>query len=292
MWNAFTQAKQLCKWWGPKEGVITDAELDFRVGGYFHYSIHLPDKRVIWGKFAYHEIKPIDHIVYVDSFSDEKGNIVRAPFSALFPLEILNVLTLAETEGKTTLTLRGGPIRASEEEIKFFEGICDSMHQGFSGMFDVLDDYLKAPKQDVKSEPHKTTTITLTKQFNRSCEKVFDAWLDPKRAGKWLFATQEGEMQKVEINPRVGGSFAIIEKRGEQIAEHRGTYLIIERPTKLKFSFGGPGFPDTYVTIELTSKNNGCELMLTHEGVWAQYAQKTREGWMGILENLAVTLEN
>jgi uncharacterized protein YndB with AHSA1/START domain len=51
-------------------------------------------------------------------------------------------LTLTENDGKTTLTLRGGPINATEEELKAFEGMRPMVQQGFVGTFDQLDAYL------------------------------------------------------------------------------------------------------------------------------------------------------
>jgi uncharacterized protein YndB with AHSA1/START domain len=80
--------------------------------------------------------------VFVSSFSDEAGGITRAPFSPTWPIEVLNNLTLTEENGKTTLTLRGGPINPTHEERANFEGMFDSMQQGFGGTFDQLDEYL------------------------------------------------------------------------------------------------------------------------------------------------------
>jgi uncharacterized protein YndB with AHSA1/START domain len=59
-----------------------------------------------------------------------------------WPLEILNTLTLTERDGKTTLTLRGGPINASEEELRTFATGVSGMRQGFAGTFKQLDRYL------------------------------------------------------------------------------------------------------------------------------------------------------
>ena len=54
-------------------------------------------------------------------------------------------------------------------------------------------------------------SITVTRHFDASPERVFDAWLDPETAGQWLFATPTGQMVKVEIDARVGGRFIIVE---------------------------------------------------------------------------------
>lgn len=74
--------------------------------------------------------------------SDQEGNITRSPFSDIWPLETRNTLTLEEIDGKTTLTLRGYPVNASEVEIKAFEAGHESMKQGFSGTFGQLEEYL------------------------------------------------------------------------------------------------------------------------------------------------------
>jgi uncharacterized protein YndB with AHSA1/START domain len=142
VFKVWSEVEHLKNWWGPKEFKIGVAELDFRPGGFFHYNMQSPDGYEMWGKFVYHEIESPEKIVYVNSFSDPEGNIVRAPFSATFPLEIRNLLTFTEVEGKTTITLRGGPINVSEEELNFFKGMFESMKQGFGGTFDQLAEYL------------------------------------------------------------------------------------------------------------------------------------------------------
>ncbi|WP_349655180.1 hypothetical protein [Paenibacillus konkukensis] len=40
------------------------------------------------------------------------------------------------------MTLRSGPINATEEERSFFEGMLESMQEGFGGTFDQLEEYL------------------------------------------------------------------------------------------------------------------------------------------------------
>ena len=142
VFKMWAQAEHMAHWWGPKGFELIIAELDLRPGGTFHYQMRSPDGFEMWGKFAYHEIDPPQRIVFVTSFSDRDGSITRAPFNPSWPLEVMNVLTLEEVNGKTKLTLAGGPINASEDELKVFREGVSSMQQGFGGTFDQLDEYL------------------------------------------------------------------------------------------------------------------------------------------------------
>jgi len=138
-----------------------------------------------------------------------------------------------------------------------------------------------------------TQTVSVTRRFDATPEQVFDAWLDPKIAAKFLFATATGEIVKVEIEPEVGSGFLIVDKRpdvGE--ASHYGTYLEIDRPRRLVFDFSveAYGKDTTRVTVEIRPAGDGCELILTHEDVGAEYAERAMGGWTMILEGLAKTL--
>ena len=137
------------------------------------------------------------------------------------------------------------------------------------------------------------TVVQVKRRFEETPEQVFDAWLDPDNAGRWLFATPTGEMVRVEIDARVGGRFSIVERRdGEDIA-HTGQYIELSRPHRLVFDFAVKKFSDevTRVKLESAPQGTGCELTLTHEGVYAEYAERTESGWRGILDGLAATLK-
>lgn len=142
VFQAWTEPERLAQWWGPKGFTLEVYKLDLRPGGIFLASQRSPEGHVMWGKFVYKEIVAPEKLVFVNSFSDEEGNTIRAPFSATWPLEILNHLTFDEHDGKTTLTFRGGPINATPEELQTFDGMRPMMQQGFGGTFDQLDAYL------------------------------------------------------------------------------------------------------------------------------------------------------
>lgn len=103
VFQAWMDVERLARWWGPQGFTWVSGKLDLRPGGVFHYCMRAPDGLEVWGKFVYREIVKPERLVFVNSFSDANGNTIRAPFSADWPLEILNTLTLAEYGGKTTL---------------------------------------------------------------------------------------------------------------------------------------------------------------------------------------------
>ncbi|TXK83831.1 SRPBCC domain-containing protein [Paenibacillus sp. N3.4] len=147
VFQIWSEVEHLKNWWGPVGFEWGYAKLDFQPGGSFHYQMRAPEGFEMWGKFVYHEIEAPERIVFVNSFSDEEGSTVRAPFSPTFPLEIRNVVTFTEQDGKTTITLRGGPINATEEERAAFRGMKDSMNQGFNGTFNQLEAYLASVRE-------------------------------------------------------------------------------------------------------------------------------------------------
>ena len=141
VYEAFSQQDTIALWWGPKGCSLHIRKFDFSPGGIFLYSMDFGGK-TMWGKFKYLEMSAPDRIVFINSFSDELGNIVPNEFIPGFPMEVLNIVTFTEQEGKTTITFRGGPLNANEQQQKVFNEMKSGMKQGFAGTFDQLEQYL------------------------------------------------------------------------------------------------------------------------------------------------------
>jgi len=138
----------------------------------------------------------------------------------------------------------------------------------------------------------KPVILTIRRDFAASPERVFDAWLDPVQARRFLFATPDGEMRTVEIDARVGGQARIVERREQGDAVHRLKFEVIDRPARLVFLFAADPAKDgewTRVSIDIVPSPGGCTLTLTHEmdPKWAAYEDQTRGGWTMILDSLA-----
>ena len=143
-----------------------------------------------------------------------------------------------------------------------------------------------------RAPSERSAVIRVARSFGTPPERVFDAWLDPDVARRWLFATASQPMTDVAIDPRVGGSFRFAQRRDRASTEHTGEYIEIIRHRRLVFTLAVADRPYalTRVTVEITPAKTGCELALTHEDVPPTLAHQTEARWTGVLYGLGVTL--
>jgi uncharacterized protein YndB with AHSA1/START domain len=179
-------------------------------------------------------------------------------------------------------------------------GMTDGWSQSLDRLAEQLDDLSGRSTEVIASTSDRLTgadplALQVRRNFELPAERVFDAWLDGTCLGQWLFATPDGEMLKVEVDPRLGGKFTVIEKRGDQVAEHFGNYVVLERPQRLAFIFRtNMSANSTLVTIEIQPNSTGCELTLTHvlDPEWASFKDRAQAGWTKILEGLSQLLSD
>lgn len=142
--------------------------------------------------------------------------------------------------------------------------------------------------------PEQPTTIVVTRAIAAPPEAVFDAWLDAARAGAWLFATPAGRIVEVAMDPRAGGAFRIVDRRDGEDVAHVGTYLELERPSRLTLEFGVPKYSDARdrVAVAIAARDLGCDVTLSHTLTpgMEEWAEAVRQGWTGILAGLAAEL--
>lgn len=141
VWKVWNEPEHMAKWSGPKGTTLTVSKLDFRPGGMQHYCMHTPGGDM-WGKLFYREIKEPEKLVYITTFSNEKGELTRHPLSDTWPLEMLTTVTFVENAGKTVITIEWIPINALDTEIKTFDENRAGMSGGWNGSFDKLAEYL------------------------------------------------------------------------------------------------------------------------------------------------------
>ncbi|HEY6000048.1 MAG TPA: SRPBCC domain-containing protein [bacterium] len=137
LWQAWTEAERVRRWWGSRHFTSPFSSIDLRVGGSYLHCIRTPDGREYWSTGVYREFVPPEKLVLTDSFADERGNVVPATYYGLgedFPSELLVTVTFKARDRDTTMTLRHAGVPS--------KGMLEQMREGWNGSFDKLDDLL------------------------------------------------------------------------------------------------------------------------------------------------------
>ena len=128
-----------------------------------------------------------------------------------------------------------------------------------------------------------------THRFKASADRVYDAWLNPAQSRSWMAASLKtiglaGDIQRVEIDARVGGKFFFSDLRDGEEARHWGTYLQLDRPRRIVFTWivdaSEEGDPSK-VTLTIDPEADGCVAAIVHEmdAQWIEYVSQTESGW-------------
>jgi uncharacterized protein YndB with AHSA1/START domain len=123
-----------------------------------------------------------------------------------------------------------------------------------------------------------------------SREEVFSAWLDPASLATWM--CPGAARSTAQVDPKVGGAFRVVMDHEDEQVEHTGTYLAIEPPARLSFTWISP-YTDmlpSVVTVEFHTRGDDTEVVLTHERLPARHVEAHKKGWGEILAKLEMAL--
>jgi uncharacterized protein YndB with AHSA1/START domain len=125
VYKAWTTPELVRRWWHANRGEMTVAEIDLRVGGKWRYVMVTEDGFEVAFHGEYREIVPNERIVSTEAYEG-------APQAEGVEEGTLNTLTLAEMDGRTTMTVL---VLAPSKEIR--DAIIESGME--AGMQDAMD---------------------------------------------------------------------------------------------------------------------------------------------------------
>jgi uncharacterized protein YndB with AHSA1/START domain len=131
--------------------------------------------------------------------------------------------------------------------------------------------------------------VTVRREIAAPAEDLFDAWLDADSLGSWMRPGGIRET-RAETDPREGGTFRIVMVDDESSIVHTGTYLEIDRPRRLVFTWSSPstGFRDTIVTVTFQPAANSTAVEVHQTGLPDEDARAGHHaGWTDALRELS-----
>ena len=134
VWRAWTDSRELDKWWGPRTWPATTKAFDFSEGGHWHYCMTGPDGTKAWSWIEYLTIATLEAFTARDSFCDENG--VKNPDMPSTHWQVAFKPAGKTTQVITTLTFSDQAAMQKIIEMGF--------EAGFTEQLDKLDEYLMA----------------------------------------------------------------------------------------------------------------------------------------------------
>lgn len=135
--------------------------------------------------------------------------------------------------------------------------------------------------------------VQVRRRVRARAEQIFDLWTKPDLMVRWMSPYPGTVDCKASCDLRPGGAFSLVMSSPGSIREVSGTYLEIDRPHKLVFTWIGPltNNVNTRVTVELNPRGDETELVLTHERLpTTAICEGHTRGWGIILDHLVDTL--
>jgi uncharacterized protein YndB with AHSA1/START domain len=131
--------------------------------------------------------------------------------------------------------------------------------------------------------------VLIRRRVKAGAEEIFDLWTKPDLMVRWMSPFPGAVDCKASCDLRPGGAFSLVMLSGNSSREVSGTYVEINRPRKLVFTWTGPltNNVDTLVTVELTPRGDETDLVLTHERLpTSAIVEGHTKGWGHILDHL------
>jgi uncharacterized protein YndB with AHSA1/START domain len=277
VYKAWTDPKQLARWFPPEGFTSPRCEVDPRPGGVFRVDMKAPDGppfdgSVFPGPGTFVEVVPNERLVFM--MTPEFGG-QKLP-------TVTTTVTLEGLAGNRTRCT----VAQSLETVEAFQAMAkQGMAEGIAQSLGKLAGVLSGNRTD-RGVSVTGRTLTLTRVFDAPRELVWTALTDAAQITKWMFAADwESPFAKVDVRP--GGSFAI----GMRPADHShegfelgGTYREVVKPERLVQVIGD----GRVMTTTLAEVLGGTQLTLSIE--MAMSEEQERTGYTQILDQLAAQL--
>jgi uncharacterized protein YndB with AHSA1/START domain len=105
VWQAWSDAGDVKRWWGPKGFTAPVADIDFREGGTSLVCMRSLEGQDLYNTWAHTKIVPMERIEFGQRFADEEGNAIAAADAGLppeLPREVRHVITFTVASSDTT----------------------------------------------------------------------------------------------------------------------------------------------------------------------------------------------
>lgn len=219
VFKAWTDAKHLAQWWGPRGFTNPVCDWDAQPGKAIYVVMRAPNGADYPMSGQFREVLPPERLVFTSGALDEKGTLL---------FEFLHTVTLTELKAKTLLTIHSRVVKTTAEAGKYIGGFEAGMSQSLERLAELVEN----------SDMHDRE-IVLSREFDAPRELVWQAITDPKHMVLWWgprgFTTT---MEKMELRPGGIWKYIMHGPDGTDYPNH-SIFQEIVAPERIVYAHGG-----------------------------------------------------
>jgi uncharacterized protein YndB with AHSA1/START domain len=225
VYKAWTDPKQLARWFPPEGFSSPRCEVDPRPGGVFRVDMKGPDAppfngAVFPGPGTFREVVPNERLVFT---MEPEFNGQKLPM-------VVTTVRFEDQAGKTKCT-----VEQTLDTVEAFKAMAkQGMAEGIAQSLGKLAGVLSGNPTD-RGVTVAGRTLTLTRVFDAPRDLVWTAYTDPAHITKWMFAN-DWETPYAKVDVRAGGKFNIGMRpadHSEQGFDFGGTYREVVKPERI-----------------------------------------------------------
>jgi len=265
LWRAFTQPRQLERFWGPPGWPATFTAFDFTVGGHAQYAMTSPHGETSRGTWEFLAIDEGRSFEVIDAFADADGQPL-----ADFP-SMRMVFSFEETPAGSRLSNVTYFTSAEALEQVVAMGAVEGSRLAMSQLDAVLHDLREYSKgKGTVVEPLDDTHVRITRLVEGSRELVWRAHHESELLRKWLLGPDGWVMTVAEPATEVGARYRYAweqEGQPETAFGFEGEAVLVDAPRRAVTTekMSGMEGPSTLNDLQLYEEDGATLLTLLIE---------------------------
>lgn len=284
VFEAWSHADHIKRWFSPAGCSVPEAEVDFRVGGVFAYCMRMPWGEAHWVRGHFEEIVAPERLVF--TLDVEMAGEVR--FTAR------TVVTFVAEPPGTRMNVR-------QDYTLYDPAFAGAPAGALEGWRTTLDK-LEAEIARIRSPfltPASFGSFTLRRSYRASPERVFHALSDPQAKGRWFVGGAEYALLERVMDVRPGGRERVSGRwPSGVVSTFDAIYFDVVAPRRLVYAYemhlDERKISVSLATMEIASEGEGSRLSVTEQGAFLngyEDAGSREHGTGALLDRLGVWLE-
>ncbi|WP_426322931.1 SRPBCC family protein [Microbacterium sp. E-13] len=266
LWGAFTDPRQLERFWGPPGYPATFTEFDLAAGGRARYHMTSPKGEEFHGVWEFLEIEGPRSFTALDSFANAQGEILaEMPTSRMvFTFEstptgsrLVNTTHFDSAEALEKVVAMGA-VEGSTLAINQLDRVLAGLREYAGG---------KGTQTEILDDTH----VRITRLIDGPVDLVWRAHQEPELMQQWLLGPDGWRMSVCEVDGSVGGRYRYEWEPLEGTEGERfgfdGETLLSEAPRRAVTTehMTGTDFPSTLNDLNLEEEDGATLITLLIE---------------------------